>query len=456
MAEKGVVRNVHDSLDRSPIVAAEALVHYTLLLTAFQVAAAVAILLGSTATRTVRGLAAGLIGANAILTLTDGLAEVVPAFPLRYLGVVADAPTPQLIALLVIWFPKPRWGRRERLAATAVLAALAVAAAAIPAVRPETRHEPWYGETFFYASVLLSYAFAVGLLSRDLLRSPSWEVEWMLAAFLLRGADFAARFASAFDDGWRWQIVPPIVLLSTVVLATGAILLRRSLPAELRLVVASVVTGGALFGVLGSFSRGAAAGYHESLVTLSVGRPALMMIALLKPGAIAPFFRGALLGTCGYVAAVGLSRILVLFPPNSTVAEAAFALAVSPAVVASWWYHERRRSARQENAPAIVEGATAAPARADGTAETLLKFLSSLPPGATASRAEVADAVGVLPRNVHRVVEAANRSAFARPGSPLVTWTIRRGRGNQLQYHYALADETRPPIEPERAPVERS
>lgn len=410
--------------------------HAHLVLAAFQFAAAVVIARSRAANLVARASAAALVAANGGLSLQAAL-DV--GFDVPALGAVllaADPPTPFFIFLFVLWFPAPRGSDRTRLVLTAgLLAAAAFAAASAWWYAGAT--PGWVDLSVTIAAVFASYAVAIVVFSRDLVRAPSWPVEWALGAFLLRGADFAARFPGAFSG---WAALFPWALAVAVAASVVVVASSRRVTAEARVVIVGLALVGAVMGALGRVHPTDGFPFPQSWVTLTVGRPALLLVALAAPGTVGPFFRGAVIAALAYVLTAGAARAVGLSPPGSPALEAGLAAAVASTVLLAWWYYGRARG----RAPAASPPSEARALPSGGTDwERLLAWLAERPRGVPATRAEVAAALDILPRNVHKVVDAANRSAASAPGSPLVTWTLARGRGNQMRYEYELSDAGR-------------
>jgi hypothetical protein len=155
-------------------------------------------------------------------------------------------------------------------------------------------------------------------------------------------------------------------------------------------------------------------------------------VALAPPGSARPFFRAAIAAGAAYTVAVlagaqflgnvGLGATLFL------------GLAVGGGVAAAMAWHARAH-VRVASGAEVVRPP---PAPRVEDWERLLDVLAADASGRGLSRRDLADALGILPRNVQRVVDAANRSDRARPGVELVRAWYERGRRNQLEYRYAL------------------
>lgn len=393
----------------------EALAEYYLVVTAFQVAAAVAFWRSGYGNAIGRTMGTTLIAVNASVSLDAALATWWPdRWTLRATGAL-DAATPEIIMAFALWFPRQRLSGWRATALALVLAVWALVAMVTGAVQEST--PALWDQVVLSVPVMLSYAFAALIFANALRREPGWVPLFLLSAFLLRGADFGARFSRV---GEEFVGIAGAVLAVAIVVAV-ALALRAQLAPAAKAVVLGAAGAGALLGLVDPV--GPAGWLPENLLTLSIGRPALMTLAVLSPGAAALFFRGAGVGLLAYVGAAILVRAIGL---DDGVGSLLIATGVTAAVVSTWAFLQLR-------------AAPSAARRPD--AERLVEELARLPRGTWIARADLANRLQILRRNVHRAAEAANRTSGARPGQPIILWTLRRGRGNQLQYHYKLADE---------------
>lgn len=411
--------------------------YYNLLLAGVQLAAAVVIARATMIPRGARGWAAALVGANALVSLFHGWEITGGGALATRLVSAADSPTPVLIFGLLLWFPEPRASSRWRFAAAVALAILAGALA----VRGFFSLAPGLESAVKIGATFASYIGAVGFLTRALVRRASWAVEWALAAFLLRTADFAVRWLPT-SIPTEWPTVAPVLLAATVAVAIVAILWLR--PGESRgaVPVAFALLGAALGGI-GRVLSHTGIGWEESFLTLAIGRPALLVIAFTLPGVVRPFFRGMVVGAIPYFLAIHAATMVGLEGLRGPFPVALIGVVAAAATLAGWWF--AGRGPRAEGV-ALTESSVAPPRAAEqGEAalpdappdwQRLVDLLAASPKALT--RAEIAQALGILPRNVQRVVDAANRSSGAGPGHPVIEAELARGRNNQWQYHYAL------------------
>lgn len=190
---------------------------------------------------------------------------------------------------------------------------------------------------------------------------------------------------------------------------------------------------GAAFGIVGRLAPGNILGVEESLVTLSVGRPALLVIALTPPGTARPFFRRSFAATGAYFGTAFVAHASGFL--DSFILEGMLGAGAAAAVLTVAW---QQKAIAPPDGKGPIEPDRASVPRAAQVEdwERLLAILSTADRGL--SRRELADALGILPRNVQRVVDAANRSPRALPGVDLVHARFERGKRNQLEYRYEL------------------
>lgn len=411
--------------------------YYNLLLASVQLAAAIVIARATMIPRGARGWAAALVGANALVSLFHGWEITGGGLLAQRLVSAADGPTPLLIFGLLLWFPEPRAWSRWRMAAGVALAVVAVALA----VRELFAAAPGLDNVVTIGGTFASYIAAVALLTSALVRRASWAVEWALAAFLLRSADFAVRWFPT-SAPTEWPAMAPVLLAITVVSAVVAILWFR--PGESRggVPVAFALLGAALGGV-GRVLSHTGIGWEESFLTLAIGRPALLVIAFTLPGVVRPFFRGMVVGAVPYFLAIHAATTLGLEGLRGPFPVALIGIVAAAATLAGWWFAGRGPRAEGVALTELsvapkrtVEQGRAALPDSPPDWQRLVDLLAASPKALT--RAEIAQALGILPRNVQRVVDAANRSSGAGPGHPVIEAEVARGRSNQWQYHYAL------------------
>lgn len=413
-------------------------VHFNLLLALFQLAAAIAIVRLGRGHPLGRAFAALVLTANAVISLAVSLRDERSPDSWGLAAGLADYPTPELIALVVLWCPGRRFAGPIQWWLTSALVATGIAAMALS---PWQTTSTFVAEWFGHGAVMTSYALAIGAYARDVVRSPSWESEWLLAAFTLRGGDFAVRYTLELE---RPSSFTPYLLLGVFAISAAVVLAHRRVPRGTKILVGTAALVGAILGGIGRFAASDFASFQESLITLALGRPALMVVALVPPGSTIPFFKGSLVGAAAYASAAALSGLLGM-PRGVVGIEIGIPLAVSSAFLAAWWrvFHA---------APPV----TLTPAAPPGTLrdwERILLHLAAAAPGTELTRKDLAAALGILPRNIQRGVDAANRSTPARPGLTLVDTAYRRGSGGQLQYHYVATPhgrEVAAAIQPER------
>ncbi|MHB8605024.1 MAG: hypothetical protein ACYDCK_07170 [Thermoplasmatota archaeon] len=431
--------------------------HFNLLATAFQIAAAVALARARSLSREAKVFGSLLLLANAAATFFGALEAFAPSAISDNIRQAFDAPTPELLVAFVVWIPGAERFAKWRTQATVALSFIACIASAHAFVFG--LDDTAFGSLVFeWGAVFVGYSASVLILASLLISGRSWSVEWTFGAVVLRGADFALRYTipglTSYAVGFA---ILPFVEAAAVAVALILVLRSAIVPSSSKVVIAVIAFGGAAFGATGHVPASSLGSQLENLVTLVIGRPALLAVAFLTPGAVAPFFRGSVLATLTYLATVIAANTLGLIAPDAGAAQVLLAGGASLVVTAGWWYHGTH-SAAQPAMPTPAEFATATasppvlretpgPSVEQTDYERLLGYLGGLPPGAKVTRAEIAEALGVLPRNVHRTVEAANRSREARPGEPVVEWAVERGRANQVQYHYWLrGHDGTPPV----------
>lgn len=419
------------------------LLHYNLVLAVFQFAAAAALLVASHEQTRVKWLAALLIGLNGIVSLASAFIIEGAGNAWSTVLLAADLPTPAIIVLLALAVAPLQSAGRQR-AATAGLW-LAAGLASLGALYAPIAHDPLFQGITQSFGVRASYAFAVVWFARALLTRPSWQMEWLLAAFMVRAADTAVRYykppstAPTPDHVFVWG-------LGLAILASFAIVLtRRGVGRDARVLCTAAGILGATFALVARSTATEAAAYEESLFTLTAGRASLMVLALLAPGAARPFLRGSLLGVGAYAATVWGAEALRLFAAPAEAPEAALGLAVTFVALVVW----RRfgdKTATSQDEPRSLEIENPArpsfsPEQADW--ERLLILLAEVSPGKGVPRRDIGASLGVEPRNVQRIVDAANRAPGVAPGQQLVEAWFERGRANQLQFAYALTPQGR-------------
>lgn len=408
------------------------MVHFALLLAAFQLVAGVAVARAAGVAPWTRWSAAALIWLNGIVSLASAYAPpgVVVGFWFR-VSQVADVPTALVIALLAVTLlPEGRGPARRTAEWGFVVAALVAALGAL--LLPDLPGS-WFYAVFVAFGVPASYAFIIAVLARECILRQEWPAFWLLGAFLLRGADGAVRYSTS--AGSLHVELAFFGLLVVVALSVAAVLFRRGIRAEMKLAVGVLALGGLLFGLLGRFAASREASFYEGLVTLFAGRPALMVLAFCAAGVVRPFFRGVSVALATYIASFWLLRTIGIFPSEGAIFEAAFCLAAAGSVTLAWWAYTQRGARLAPTRHVLVEGGE--------DWERLLAYLREIDPDASAGRKDVAEALGILPRNVQRVVDAANRAPGVAAGVELVRTDYARGPSNQLQYRYSLTPEGR-------------
>lgn len=396
--------------------------HYQVLLAAFQFAAAGVIWRSSRAGRVARSLAALLLALNAGISVAAAFALLEPSPIWERVGWIVDAPTPEVLVALALWFPRPRGHAWARGGASGLLFLAAVAACVTAATTPDPNGLMW--DLFTLVATLAAYSAAVALYARDFARTGSVESQWMLAAFGIRAAEFAVYF-TRFGE---WT--SPVTWLLDASLLVALVWLARAGPApraQRGLLVGILATGLAI----GALRRWVTpdTGLPESLVTLGIARPVLMVLAMTPRGTVGSFFASCGVAFGAYLGVVASARAAGLSFAGSRLAELVLGLA---AATSGWGAGSWAVSKRSPAVVAAPVGHLEVAAR-----RRLLLALAAAPPAVPLSRRELAERIGILPRNVHRLVLAVNRGT---PDRPLVTWRFERGRGNQKQFHYALTD----------------
>lgn len=404
-------------------------VHLGFILAAFQLGAAL-VIAGSPTDRRVRWSASVLVALNGGLSLATAFGGAQPSAGIAFRFYSAmDYPTAPVIALLAIALLPPPTRAWRRIAEAGLVAAAVIGAVAAMVAADLT--STLFGLLYVGLGVSASYIMILVVLTRECVLRPAWPKFWLLGAFMLRASDVAVHY---LDPDPTIAHVGFVLLLLVVVGCTIAVARASRAARDMRLVVLSLAFAGAALGLLSRFTVSPAAAFQESLITLSAGRPALIVVALCSAGVVRPFFRGAFIGLATYLLALLLARGASFFPSSLAAVEALLCLVLAGVAVLAWW---------------ILSGGTREPRRVvvqgEGFSdwERLLVFLASLPGDRGASRREIAEALGILPRNVQRVVDAANRAPGVAAGAELVRTDYARGPSNQLQYRYALTPEGR-------------
>jgi hypothetical protein len=398
---------------------------YSAFLTALQFAAAVAVLVSRFPSKSARVSASVLVAANGAITLMDVFKELQVGTDLaQRISFLADAPTAFIAALLVAQLRWPNANPRVRDWPLIAAAIVTLAAAMFAPVSGTFQNiVEGYG-------VFLAYTFAAVALAHGYAKSPAWPNLWIFVAFLIRGSDFAVRFLLIQSD--PIGIACHIVLFIGTLWSVWRVLSSPRVASDAKIIVGVVATTGAVLALAGIASL---TPYAESLVTLSIGRPVLLLIGLAPAGFVRPFFRGAVAGTATFFAAVVGALWLGL--TTSFLLLLVFGSAMTTLVVTGLWLHNRvvhltpgtggpMERIRPLRAPQLEDW------------ERLLEALRPFDDNIGASRRELADLLGILPRNVHRLFDAANRSNLAPAGTELVRSWYARGKRNQLEYRYAL------------------
>lgn len=405
------------------------LAHLNFFLGALQLVIAYSLTRTRVGTEVSRWAGAALVAANGFVSLRQASSGLLPADFLDRVGAMADLPTPELIVIFVLWFPHPRGTPKLRAILTAALSLLAVIAFMKPIVYPDNG-PAWFDGTFGHTAVMSSYAIAIIVLSADFVTKPTWPVQWALSAFFLRGADFAARYSRTYTPWWE---ITPWLLAGACAFAAYRIGRHSPPESSSRYSVLAFGVGGATLGFVGRYLLGNVQ-FQESLLTLTLGRPALLMAAHATPGMLSLAAEAAIISAAAYALTAWLSALTGIGGDNF-VSQAAVATAVALISLASWWSYKRPSQHRGEDSDSAAD-------RPPDWAVVLVELAKS-PPGHALTRSEIELRTGILARNVHRAVEAANRGDFAQPGLPLVTIDLRRGKQNQRQYHYEATDAGR-------------
>ncbi|MFA5861874.1 MAG: hypothetical protein WDA16_09285, partial [Candidatus Thermoplasmatota archaeon] len=239
---------------------------------------------------------------------------------------------------------------------------------------------------------------------------PTWPTAWILAAFLVRGADFAVR-----HPGGNVPLALAIAqwaLVTCVLAALARVLMSQRIEMRSRVALLGSALVGAALGIAGRLGAPDPIQFQESLITLSLGRPAFFAIGFLVEVLLAGAASGATLLVATLAVPAALSREIVA-------TRKARSSIVAAKEVEDW--------------------------------ERLLEWLATLPDGASANRREIGEALGIDRRNVQRLVDAANRAPGSQPGQDIVRAWLDRGKRNQLEHRYALTNvgrvrQGRPPL----------
>jgi hypothetical protein len=325
-------------------------------------------------------LLAALFGLNALLTLNGvGLS-------LGMAGVALDGATGAIILAFALAYPRPHARLGAFSGALLAWMGLAVFARAIGLLNAS-----WFALLAQDVPVSLGYAAFLVRVAIPFLRDPSKYGQggaWIVGGFSIRMIEFPLRYARLSDlAGWTaaatWGTLAHVLLaaagVATFVAFAAALRRGGEVRAELALVAGCLAAG----------------------VVLGMDR------TLLGDASPEPLRRFSLVLIRPVFVVVGVWGMERLRP--------SFQLTAAPA----------GRPPRWRDALVALERAARAPGEELET------------------RSGLATALGIDPRNVHRVVVEANRRARDELGAAddVVTWRVARGRGNQRKYFYALTPE---------------
>lgn len=395
-------------------------------------------------------LGAALFALNVVLTprwvWTIDVGSTVAMF-----AALADGLTGTLILLLVLALPRPR---RQLRPVAVVAVGLPVAVTALFASGRMAEPE------FIFAAqglpVLAGY-IAVVFATMRVVRTPGPDdttLCWILGAFLVRAVEFPVRFLPT--QGWFGPFaVASFYGLAMVILAALVVLLAALLVAALRRdasrrglpFLGLLMALGVVLGVVDYLPGASSLAETEilrrfSLVTV---RPAFVAIGAFGTGAVYLFIP-LVIAAVGAAVTGALAPALLPGPGLQMLLAAAVALAC----LALAWIWDLPGRMVGGGPPPVIAPSADPPLRADLPRwQALLVALSENEGGEDerSGRSGLAKMLGVEARNVHRIVVDANdagrRLLKGASDTPLVTWTRRRGRGNQWKFFYALTPEGR-------------
>lgn len=403
-----------------------------------------------------------LFGLNAALTPMAVL-ELPAESPERLAITLLDGPTGALLLALAFLLPVPSRAAPKVVSFAAIWMAL-LAALHLAGFLPSDPFRALYQGLPLVAGYAAFLVRVVAPFARD--PTPlGAHGAWIVGGFSVRVAELPVRFLTFSPwsiDGWLSLQTAGMWLLIVLMALVGAALLRRVPTAgevrhELALVGAMMAVG-VLLGLSGSRAQGLSANFLHAL-SLVLVRPVFAVL-----GAFGPQVALRLLGplaAAGAGASLSIAAIEELAPNPSPAAVgiAAAGFAFLAAVSTSYWLARRKDrhgaragTATEEAIDAALGGTARAPSHAGdgpdlGRAErwkSLVVFLArdeTPEHSESRTRGALARHLRVETRNVHRIVEDANAAGGRMAGGPLVTWTLQRGRSNQMKFFYTLTPE---------------